>query len=211
MPFVLAPLLLRLATLALLAVAVVSALPAVLLLAQDPAREAGSTGVALVVGEVVPLFALGLAVGRRPLTGGPTTRLLALLGAALAVPGSIVLAAADGLDVTEVDGPTELVSALTSTAGLALLTLSGCLWLGRRTSAVRRLRPAVTAGGMPLTLYVVHALVFPVVARTTDLTLVEGMAVAAGYLALSTAFAVVWHRRRSSGPVETAMRRTTRT
>ena len=64
---------------------------------------------------------------------------------------------------------------------------------------------------MPLTLYVVHALVFPVVARTTDLTLVEGMAVAAGYLALSTAFAVVWHRRRSSGPVETAMRRTTRT
>ena len=55
--FVLAPLLLRLATPALLAVAVVSALPAVLLLAQDPARVAGSTGVALVVGEVVPCSA----------------------------------------------------------------------------------------------------------------------------------------------------------
>jgi uncharacterized membrane protein YeiB len=209
--FVLAPLLLRLATPALLAVAVLCAVPAVLLFARDPEREAGLTGAALVVGEVLPLFALGLAVGRLPLLADATARRLALLGAALAAPGLVVLAAAGGLDVTEVDGPVELVSALTSTAGLALLVLGRCLALGRRTRAARWLLPAAAAGGMPLTLYAGHALLFPVIARAAELTEVESTAVALGYLIAGTAFAVTWRRRHGSGPVETAMRWTTRT
>ena len=209
--FVLAPLLLRLTTPALLAVAATCALPAVLLFARDPGREAGLTGAALVVGEVIPLFALGLTVGRLPLTAAPTASRLALFGVALALPGLVVLAAADGLDVTEVDGPLELTSALTSTAGLALLTLAGCVWTGKSTRAARWLLPAAAAGGMPLTLYVGHALLFPVVARTAELTLAESTTLAASYLAVGSAFATVWRRGRSSGPVELTMRWITRT
>jgi uncharacterized membrane protein YeiB len=209
--FVLAPLLLRLTTRVLLAVAVISATPGVLLFVLDPAREAALTGTALVVGEVVPVFSLGLAVGRLPLLASATARALAVLGIALAVPGLVGLAAVGGLDVTEVDGPFELVSALTSSTGLALLVLAGCLRLGRSTTAMGWLMPAAAAGGMPLSLYVGHALLFPVVARTAEPTLAGGTAVAVCYLAVSTAFAVLWRRGRSSGPVEAALRWTTRT
>jgi uncharacterized membrane protein YeiB len=64
---------------------------------------------------------------------------------------------------------------------------------------------------MPLTLYVGHALLFPVVARTAELTLAESTTLAASYLAVGSAFATVWRRGRSSGPVELTMRWITRT
>lgn len=209
--FVLAPLLLRLPTPALLSVAVLTAVPGVLLLAADPGRQAALTGAALVVGEVVPLCALGLAAGRLPLRCAGAARRLALLGAALAAPGLVVLGLAGGLDVTDVDGPLEHVSALTSSAGLALLVLAGCLRLGTWPRAVRWSLPAAAAGGMPLTAYVGHALLLPVVGRTAALTLVETTAVAGAYLVAVTAFAVLWRSGRGPGPVESLMRWSTRT
>jgi uncharacterized membrane protein YeiB len=189
----------------------ICALPPVLLFAQDPTREAALTGAALVVGEVVPLFAVGVAVGRLPLLAAETATRLALVGAALSAPGLVVLAAAGGLNVTEVDGPLELISALTSTAGLALLVLALCLGLARSTAAARWLMPPAAAGRMPLTAYVGHALLFPVIAQTAEPTLAQGTAVAVCYLAVMTAFAVIWRRGHRSGPVEFAMRWTTRT
>jgi hypothetical protein len=60
----------------------------------------------------------------------------------------------------QVDGPFALIITLTSTAGLALLSLALCLRHARSTRAKRWLLPAAIAGSMPLTAYVGHALLF---------------------------------------------------
>jgi uncharacterized membrane protein YeiB len=60
---------------------------------------------------------------------------------------------------------------------------------------------------MPLTAYVGHALLFPVVARSATLSLSQAMAVAVGYLVALVVAAAWWQPRSGSGPVEALMRR----
>jgi uncharacterized membrane protein YeiB len=206
--FLLAPVLLRLQTPALLAVAALSALPAVVGTALDPAREADFTGVLLVVGEAVPCFCIGLAVGRADLRDRGVVRRLAAAGAVLAAPGLLLLAVRGGLDLTDVDGARELAAATTSTIGLCLLILAACLRLcaGRPPRALRLL---AGAGGMPLTAYVGHALLFPLLAGRAQLDLVRATAVAVTYLVVVVLGAHAWRRRYGSGPVEAVLRRLT--
>jgi uncharacterized membrane protein YeiB len=206
--FLLAPLLLRLPTPALLGVAVLCAVPAVVAAALDPARDADVTGVLLVMGEALPCFSVGIAVGRTDLGDPRVVRRLAAVGALLAVPGLVLLAVRGGLDVTEVDGGWELAAATTSTTGLSLLVLAACLRLCAGVPGVA-LRLLAVAGGMPLTAYVGHALLFPQIASRVQLELVAATAVAVAYLVLVVVGAQVWRRRYASGPVESVMRRMT--
>jgi uncharacterized membrane protein YeiB len=204
--FVLAPLLVRLPSPVLLAVAAALTVPAAVALAVDPARSSGLTGVLLVLGEAVPLFCVGLVVGRIDLADRGRLAGVLRWGGVLAAPGLLVLAARGGLDVTDVDGPLELLAATTSTTGLCLLVLAGCCHL---EGGARGRVAAVLAvpGGMPLTAYVGHALLFPVVARTATLGLGAATAIAVAYLVVLAVAAHAWRTRHASGPVEAAMRR----
>ncbi|MBK5248001.1 MAG: DUF418 domain-containing protein [Actinomycetales bacterium] len=209
--FVLAVLLVRLSDRMLLAVALLVAVPGVLRLAMNPSADDTLTNVLLVLGEMVPLFCVGLVVGRRDLTDRSLVRAVTGLGALLAVPGLVVLAlegglgGLGGLDVAKVNGPIEPVAALVSTTGLCLLLLAACLrWVPREAG---RWSPLVVAGGMPLSAYVGHALLFPLLARVTDWRLGVATVVAVAYLAVVVLAATPWRRRRGSGPVEALMRR----
>ncbi|WP_183095597.1 DUF418 domain-containing protein [Nocardioides stalactiti] len=203
--FVLAVLLARLSSRLLLVVAPVVAVPGVLRLAIDPVADDTLTNILLVLGEMVPLFCLGLAIGRANLADRSVVRMIGRSGALLAVPGLIALSLTNGLDVTEVEGRIEPVAALTSTAGACLLVLALCLSV--RSDRVGRLAPVIVAGGMPLSAYVGHALLFPAIARQGDLDLYRASLVALAYLLTMVLFAWFWRRRRGAGPVEALMRR----
>jgi uncharacterized protein len=207
--FVLAPVLVRLPTPALLATTVVSAAPAVLLLSVDGGRDDTVTNVLRVVGEIVPLFCLGVVLGRADLSQARTRRLVAAAGAALSLPGLLVLTATGGLDVTEVGGGWEPVAALTSTVGLCLLVVWACVQLA--LAAPRATRPLTAVGAMPLTAYVGHALVFTVLSRSATWGLASASAVAVAYRLGAGVFAHWWRHRWGSGPLERLMRVVTRT
>jgi uncharacterized membrane protein YeiB len=206
--FLLAPVLLRLQTPALLGVAALCALPAVVGTALDPARDADLTGVLLVLGEAVPCFCIGLAVGRADLGDRRAVRRLAAVGAASAAPGLLLLAVQGGLDLTDVDGARELAAATTSTIGLCLIIVAACLGLCAGTPSPA-LRLLAGAGGMPLTAYVGHALLFPTLAGRAQLDLGSATAVAVTYLVVVILGAHVWRQRYGSGPVEAVLRRLT--
>ena len=203
--FVLAPGLLRLQTPALLVLAVLCALPALLATAADPTRTSDLTGVLLVLGEAVPLFCVGIAVGRADLGDPGVVRRLAVAGALLAAPGLLVLALRGALDLRAVGGPWEQAAATSSTTGLCLLAVAACLHLSGPAPA-RTLRALAVAGGMPLTAYVGHALLFPPLAGRLELGLGAATAIAVAYLAAVVLAASAWRRRHRSGPVEAAMR-----
>jgi uncharacterized membrane protein YeiB len=59
---------------------------------------------------------------------------------------------------------------------------------------------------MPLTAYVGHALLFPLLAGRLELGLGAATAIAVAYLAAVVLAASAWRRRHRSGPVEAAMR-----
>jgi hypothetical protein len=143
--FCLAPLLHRLPTRALLAVAAGAPVPAALLLLQDAARDDALGNVALLVGELVGLFCAGLVVGRQRLDGDAVAGRLARWGGLLAAPGLIVLAVRGALDLSQAQGALEQLAAATSTLGLCLLLLAGCLRAGRGHG--RLLALLVTAAG----------------------------------------------------------------
>lgn len=203
--FLLAPLLLRLPTAALLTVAVALLVPALVATAFDPLREAGTTGVLLVVGEAVPLFCVGMAVGRLDLSAPAALRRVLVAGLLLAGPGLLVLALRGGLDVLEVDGALELLAATTSTTGLCLLVVRACL---RERPPGRLLAWLAVAGSMPLTAYAGHALLFPFVADQVALDLGPATALAAGYLVVVVVAAQLWRRSRGAGPLEALLRKT---
>lgn len=205
--FVCAAVLVRLPGRGLLAVIVLVGAPGVVRRGLDPSADDTLTNVLLVVGELVPLFCLGMLIGRLDLTRGRTVRSIAVAGALLALPGLIVLTMSGGLDITEVHGRLEPAAALTSTAGLCLVVLASCLWI----AGVGRgwLRPLVATGRMPLSAYVAHALVFTLIAGVTDLGLGLATTAAAVYLVATVGAAAWWARRHRSGPLEALMRRTT--
>ena len=203
--FVVAVALVKLSDRRLLLVAVVVAALGLAPLAVNPSADDTLTNVLLVVGEMVPLFCIGLVIGRADLTDRSVVRTVGAVGALLAVPGLLVLAFSNGLDITEVGGRIEPLAATISTTGLCLFVLAACLSLlpGEAT----RWSPLVVAGGMPLSSYVRHALLFPLLARFTDLSLGESTRIAVGYLVAVVLVATPWRRWRGSGPVEALMRR----
>jgi uncharacterized protein len=203
--FLVVPLLVRLSDRGLVVVAVLLAAPAVALLSIDGARDDTATNVLRIVGEVFPLFCLGLLVGRTDLSQPRAVARLGLCGALLAAPGLALLVARGALDIDEVGSGLEPLAALTSTAGLCLLVLWCCLRVARAIPRV--VGPFATAGSMPLTGYVGHALLFTWLSRNVELGLGRASLVAVLYLAGFVAFSVVWARSMGSGPVEAAMRR----
>lgn len=205
--FVIAVLLVRCSDRVLVAVAALVAAPGVVRLAWAPFADDTLTNVLLVLGEVVPLFCLGLVVGRHDLGRPHVLRVVAGAGLLIALPGLVLLTLTGGLDVTETQGRLEPAAALVSTAGLCLLVLAACVWAVPSGSG--RARRLVVAGSMPLSLYVGHAVVFTLVARYADLGLEAATALAIGYLGAAVLAAAWWRRRRGSGPVEALMRRLT--
>lgn len=202
--FLVAPLLLRLSDRSLVVAAVLLAAPALVLLSLDGARDDTATNVLRIVGEVLPCFCVGVLLGRTGLTERRGVDRLGLYGAALATPGLVLLLARGALDPTETGGGPEPIAALTSTIGLCMLVLWACLRVAE--PAPRWVQPLVTAGSMPLTGYVGHALLFTWVARRAELDLGAATLVAVAYLVSFVLFSVAWRRRVGSGPVEAAMR-----
>ena len=90
--FVMAAGLIKLGNRLLLSVAVVAAVPGLSRLAVNPAADDTLTNVLLVVGEMVPLFCVGLVIGRADLTDWSTLRTIRTLGTVLALAGLAVLA-----------------------------------------------------------------------------------------------------------------------
>lgn len=203
--FVVAVVLVKLTDRVLVVVAAVVAVPGLLRLAVNPSADDTLTNVLLVLGEMVPLFCLGLVIGRADLADRSVLRKVGTVGTLLAVPGLVALAFSGGLDVAHVEGRIEPVAALLSTTGLCMLVLVACLTLVPGESG--RWSPLVVAGGMPLSGYVGHALLFPLLARFTDLSLGQSTLVAVGYLLAVVLVATPWRRWRGSGPVEALMRR----
>jgi uncharacterized membrane protein YeiB len=191
----------------LIAVATLVAAPGVLRLVINPTADDTLTNILLIVGEVIPLFGLGLVVGRANLSNRSVVRKVTATGTLLAVPGLVVLTATGGLDVSEVQGRFEPIAALTSTAGLCLVVLAGCLRLV--PNKVGRWSPIIVAGSMPLSIYVGHALLFPLVDRVGDPNLTQSILVAVTYLTAVVAVSSPWRRRFGSGPLETLLRRFT--
>ena len=202
--FCLATVLVRWSNRALLLLAPAVAAPGLLSLAIDPSADDTVTNVLLVLGEMVPLFCIGLVTGRADLTSRRVVRAMGGAGVLLAAPGLVILTLTGGLDVTQVEGRLEPVAALVSTVGLCLVVLAACLSLP--TSRARTWAPLATAGSMPLSGYVGHALLFTVIARLTDLSLGQATVVACGYLLGLVVAASLWRRRLGSGPVEAVMR-----
>lgn len=204
--FVLAPALLRLPTPALLGVAVLTAVPALVATTVDPVaggrphrpaarRRGGGAAVQRGPGRRAPrpdgrrggapAGRLGCAAGRtRPRAARGPGRPRRRRGRRPRGDGR-----RDDLDHR-----------------LCLLAVAACLHLSstRPGTVVRAL---ALAGGMPLTAYVGHALLFPRVAVRAHLGLGAATGVALAYLVLVALLARVRRRRHRSGPVEAAMRR----
>lgn len=205
--FVLAPLLVRLGDRLLVALAVMLAVPGVLRLGMEPSADDTLTNVLLVVGEMVPLFCIGLVIRRRNLGDRSVLRAVGGVGLVLTVAGLAVLVhqrGFRGLDVARVSGPFEPAAALASTAGMCLLVVVACLRLAPAGSD--RFPRLVVAGGMPLSGYVGHALLFPLLAGATEWGLGVATGAAVAYLSLVVWVATPWRRWRGSGPVEKLMR-----
>lgn len=203
--FVIAVLLMRLTDRTLLVVATGVAAPGVLRLAANPSADDTLTNVLLLVGEMVPMMCLGLVIGRGDLADRARTVTMAVAGALVALPGLVFLTCTGALDIAEVHGRIEPAAALVSTMGLCVVVLAVCLRVV--PDDVGWWSPLVAAGGMPLSAYVGHALLFTMLARVTDWGLATSTAVAVAYLAALAAAAGPWRRWRGSGPIEALMRR----
>ncbi|MDZ5662306.1 DUF418 domain-containing protein [Nocardioides sp. S-58] len=206
--FVVAVLLMRLDSRSLLAIAAVVAAAGVLRLAASPFADDTLTNVLLLVGEMVPLLCIGLVIGRADLTNDAYLVRLGAVGALMALPALAFLAHTGAWDITEVEGRVEPAAALVSTMGLSVVVLALCLRIVPRKAGWWS--PLVAAGGMPLTAYVGHALLFTVLTRTADWDLGTATGVAAGYLAVLALVAGPWRTWRGSGPIEALMRRVSR-
>lgn len=93
---------------------------------------------------------------------------------------------------------------LISSTGAALFVLGLCL-MGE-SFAARRLSALVTAGRLSLTLYVGHLVALALVVRPGPDSLAGGILTTVVICLVSVAFAWLWTRRLSAGPLERLLR-----
>lgn len=165
-------------------------------------------------------FFAGVALGRLDLARrgtvvrltGAATALAVLGGAGLVAVGAPLAGWQARLTWAELGLDTVL------TVGGVVAVLGACLLLGARTAAGPPVlsvptRVLATAGSMPLSVYVAHALLYPALAPRLDADLVTATLTGAGFLVLAVAAATAWARTGRAGrpprrgPVEDLLRR----
>lgn len=160
-------------------------------------------------------FLLGLVLGRAPLRERWLQKRLLLWGAvatvgAYALSQLIVLLAGQPGDTLGWDrlrsavGHSQMPLWLVSSAGSALVVISGLLWAERFVD--RRLGMLVSAGRLSLTLYVAHLFVLAAVVRPEPYTLARGYLITVVLCAVLLALAHLWVRWRPVGPLEQLLR-----
>lgn len=162
---------------------------------------------------VVP-FLVGLLLARVDLGDRGAQRRLMIWGAVVAVGGLVlseVLRSALGAAADE--GFTRLLTGvahgqmplwLVSSIAGAAAVVAAMIRLGQAVPAL--LGPLAACGRLSLTIYVLHILVLVAITPDGGFTFPEGVAVTAGLVAGSVAFALVWQRWGGVGPLERLMR-----
>ncbi|MFC4778745.1 acyltransferase family protein [Paenibacillus sp. GCM10023252] len=191
-------------------------LAALLLAAPLPFVEAGATQQSaetalniMIVLSQTAYFILGMSIGRLRLGERSATCTLWLAGAVLAVPGLAHLQYWTGsIQVMDVTSWLDFAAAQFSTAGCCLLALAACLTLGRSEGSLtqRMLRPLAVTGGMSLTVYVAHALLYTYLSHYVTFQLQQAMLVSFSYLIAAILLTNLWRALGRQGPLEQLMR-----
>lgn len=196
--------------------------PLLLLLAllawSSPVAQAVASGAPADAGPVPVLaefgyFFAGVAVGRLDLTRSHVVLRLSAAGVAAAVAGGTGLAT-QGASLAgwqERESWTGLALDTVLTVGGVVAVLGGCLLLGARAAAApprvtAATRLLTTTGAMPLTVYVAHALLYPVLAPRLDAGLETATLVGAGFLVVAVAARTSGHGPAAAAALRAADR-----
>lgn len=162
---------------------------------------------------IVP-FLVGLALARCDLTDPVTQRRLVVGGAVAAASGLIWSEATRSLLGPAADqGFARLLTGvahgqmplwLLSSIGGAVVVVAAMTRIGQRHP--RALEPLAACGRLSLTIYVLHVLVLVVATPPDGFSVVEGVLVSAGLIALAIGVGVGWSRVGGPGPLERLMR-----
>ncbi|MGP1908002.1 DUF418 domain-containing protein [Metabacillus sp. JX24] len=166
--------------------------------------ESGFYGTSYILSQV-SFFLIGLVVGRQSLRNMKTKNQLLMAGAILETIGLVGLYLKQGsLLGVEKGSPTLIALSGISAFGFCFLILSLCLKV-KGTSLLSKLI-AVT-GGMPLTVYSLHAVLFTILSHTLKLNLGHATFISFGYIIFALIGTNLWARLGHKGPLETLMRR----
>jgi uncharacterized membrane protein YeiB len=113
-----------------------------------------------------------------------------------------------GLDA-ERSAASEVVH-MASTLGLVAVVIAGAIFIGEALPHSPVVKWLAVAGSVPLTIYVAHALLFTALSQTWTTTLGPATLAAFAFLSAAVVLAVTWVRPGRTGPLETLMRRLSR-
>ncbi|ANE47637.1 hypothetical protein SY83_16605 [Paenibacillus swuensis] len=153
-------------------------------------------------------FVIGMVIGRMNLNVKSAISKVAVIGAGLTLPGWIYLWWVNGsIQVIELKGIWDWIAANVSTVGWCFLVLSGCLSVGRSTGRISQwLAPFNVAGGMPLTIYVIHALLYTWLSHQYQFHFGQAMLISLAYIIFALIATNLWAAKGYKGPLEMLMR-----
>lgn len=150
-------------------------------------------------------FLIGLVIGRQNLRNKKTKNQLMMAGSILEILGLVGLYLKQGsLLGVERGSPTLIALSGISAFGFCFLILALCLKV-KGTSLLSKLI-AIT-GGMPLTVYSLHAVLFTILSHILKVNLSQATFISLGYVFLALIGTNLWARLGYKGPLETLMRR----
>jgi uncharacterized membrane protein YeiB len=161
-------------------------------------------------------FVVGLAVARIDLSATHVLRQLMIGGGVAAVAAAVLAQVSISLLGPAAErGPLRLLTGaahgqmplwLVSATGGALFTIAVCTVVGRRDARILHLPAA--CGRLALTLYVLHVVVLAAVKPAHGFTMGQGMLVSAALIAVVVGAATLWAGTGRHGPLEHLLRRT---